>query len=347
MGSPVQTFRVQDQLGRPLRSLRLSVTDRCNLRCDYCMPEDNYNWLPKAGLLSLEEHAKLAQIFMKLGVSRIRLTGGEPLLRKNLHGLVEMLSASPGLEDLAMTTNATLLPKYAQDLFNAGLNRITVSLDSLEAKTFEKLTRRDSLREALAGIDAAATAGFKSLKINMVVLRHVNHHEIISMLRFANQVGAEIRFIEYMDVGGANKWQAEQVVSQAEILKIVADEFGPVSSNEISKHAPAKTFRLSSGQTFGIIASTTKPFCATCDRSRITADGVWYHCLYSPTGINLRDHLRSDAGPGHLENFINRNWTTRRDQGAKERLISENRGPLIPLSTLKRNPRLEMHTRGG
>lgn len=347
MGSPVQTYTVLDQLGRPLRSLRLSVTDRCNLRCDYCMPEENYNWLPKADLLSLEEHAKLAQAFIKLGVTRIRLTGGEPLLRKNLHALVEMLASSPELEDLAMTTNATLLPKYAKDLRAAGLQRITVSLDSLEPHTFHQLTRRDSLREALQGIEAAVQSGFRSLKINMVVLRDVNHQEITSMLRFAKQVGAEVRFIEYMDVGGANKWRAEQVVSHSEILNIIEEEFGKVSPLQAPKHAPAQGFTLDSGQTFGIIASTTKPFCSTCDRSRITADGVWYHCLYSPSGINLRDHLRRDEGFGNLEALITRHWTSRRDQGAKDRLIADNRGPLIPLSQLKRNPRLEMHTRGG
>ena len=347
MVSPVQTFKVQDQLERPLRSLRLSVTDRCNLRCDYCMPEENYNWLPKADLLSLEEHARLARSFMKLGVTRIRLTGGEPLLRKNLHALVEMLSACPELEDLAMTTNATLLSKYAADLHSAGLQRITVSLDSLEPHTFHQLTRRDSLQDAIQGIEAAVKAGFTALKINMVVLRDVNHGEIGSMLRFAGQVGAEIRFIEYMDVGGANKWQEEQVVSQNEILRIVENEFGTITSAAAPKHAPAQNFTLESGQRFGIIASTTNPFCATCDRSRITADGMWYHCLYSPSGISLREHLRKDDGQGKLENLITQHWTTRKDQGAKERLLADNRGPLIPLSQLKRNPRLEMHTRGG
>jgi cyclic pyranopterin phosphate synthase len=258
-----------------------------------------------------------------------------------------MLASSPELEDLAMTTNATLLPKYAKDLHAAGLQRITVSLDSLEPQTFHQLTRRDSLREALQGIDAAAKSGFRSLKINMVVLRDVNHREITSMLRFAKQVGAEIRFIEYMDVGGANKWRQEQVVSHAEILNIIEEEFGTVSPLQAPKHAPAQTFSLDSGQTFGIIASTTKPFCSSCDRSRITADGVWYHCLYSPSGINLRDHLRRDEGLGNLEALMTRHWTSRRDQGAKDRLIADNRGPLIPLSQLKRNPRLEMHTRGG
>ena len=347
MGSPPQTYPIQDQLERPLRSLRLSLTDRCNLRCDYCMPEETYNWLPRKDILTLEEHAEIASVFVKLGVTRIRLTGGEPLLRKNISVLIKLLAANSTLQDLAMTTNATLLPQYADELFQAGLKRVTVSLDSLHPDTFHKLTRRNALAETLLGIDAAVNAGFESIKLNMVVLRGVNHHEIPSMLRFASRIGAELRFIEYMDVGGANNWHAQKVVSQDEILKLVESEFGCVAQMRGAPHAPANSFILESGQPFGIIASTTKPFCASCDRSRITADGVWYHCLYSPTGINLRDRLRSSASTHELEEFITQSWKKRQSQGAQDRLNTDNRGPLLPLSQLQKNPRLEMHTRGG
>ena len=347
MGSPGQTSQIEDQQGRPLRSLRLSVTDRCNLRCDYCMPEENYNWLPRADILTLEEQAQLASAFIQLGVTRVRLTGGEPLLRNNIHALVEMLSSQTSIQDLAMTTNALLLRKYAARLADAGLHRLTISLDSLNAETFYRLTRRNVLHQALDGIDAAREAGFQKLKLNMVVLRDINHFEIPSMLDFAASIQAEVRFIEYMDVGGANKWQKQQVVSRREILEIIEKHKGPLTPMPQAKHAPAQAFKLDNGQVFGIIASTTEPFCSTCDRSRITADGIWYHCLYSPSGINLREVLRSHDSHAILVKLIQNAWQSRQSQGAKDRLHTQNRGPLIPLAQLQKNPRLEMHTRGG
>ncbi len=347
MGSTGQTSQIQDRQGRPLRSLRLSVTDRCNLRCDYCMPEENYNWLPRADILTLEEQAQLAAAFMKLGVTRVRLTGGEPLLRNNIHALVEMLSRHNAIEDLAMTTNALLLRRHAVQLYQAGLDRLTISLDSLNADTFYKLTRRNALHQALDGIDAAREAGFQKIKLNMVVLRDVNHFEIPSMLDFAASIQAKVRFIEYMDVGGANHWQEEQVVSQREILQLIEKHKGPLTSIPGPQHAPAQSFKLDGGQSFGIIASTTQPFCGTCDRSRITADGIWYHCLYAPSGMNLREVLRSSKSKEFLSEFIQTSWQARQSQGAKDRLHTQNRGPLIPLAQLQKNPRLEMHTRGG
>ncbi len=347
MASVDQTSELQDQQGRPLRSLRLSVTDRCNLRCDYCMPEESYNWLPRADILSLEEQAQLAAAFIELGVSRVRLTGGEPLLRKNIHALVAMLSSQPGIQDLAMTTNGLLLGKYAQELYDAGLKRLTISLDSLNAETFYRLTRRNALHQALDGITAAQSAGFKQTKLNMVVLRNVNHFEIPAMLDFAAEIQAELRFIEYMDVGGANNWEKEQVVAQNEILKMIERHKGPVTRVLSPKHAPAQGFKLENGQRFGIIASTTQPFCGTCVRSRITADGIWYHCLYTPSGINLRDILRTPNSDKVLVDIIREAWQSRKVQGALDRLNTQNRGPLIPLAQLQKNPRLEMHTRGG
>lgn len=342
-----QVSTILDGRGRPLRSLRLSVTDRCNLRCSYCMPEENYAWLPRKDILSLEELARLARMFAKFGTSRIRITGGEPLLRRNLPELVRMLSAISGIEDLAMTTNATRLSEYAFELRAAGLQRVTVSLDTLNEATFAKLARRRALKDCLAGIHAAATAEFKSLKLNMVVLRDTNVLEIPDMLRFAASVGAQVRFIEYMDVGGANLWSRENVVSRAEILEIIEHDFGPVREQPTSNHAPAKRFTIGNGQSFGIIASTTQPFCDTCDRSRVTADGVWYHCLYAASGHNLRELLRQASHSEILEQAIQSKWSARLDQGAHDRLSNQERGPLIPLSQLKKNPRLEMHTRGG
>jgi GTP 3',8-cyclase len=336
-----------DRFGRPLRSLRVSVTDRCNLRCQYCMPEPDYAWLPRETLLSFEETAAIIETFAALGVDRVRITGGEPLLRRNVHALVGRIAAMPGIQDLALTTNGVLLAEQALALREAGLHRITVSLDTLHRRRFEALTRFDAHAAVLAGIDAASRAGYASLKIDTVVIRGVNDDELVGLIEYGRSVGAEVRFIEYMDVGGATRWSPEAVVSQDDMLEVISAHYGAVTPIGGRGSAPADRFALPDGTTFGIIASTTQPFCADCDRSRLTADGVWLMCLYARAGTDLRRPLRAGATPEDLVHLIRTVWSQRADRGAEERLALGRREPLIPLAALKKDAHLEMHTRGG
>jgi GTP 3',8-cyclase len=336
-----------DGLGRPLHSLRVSVTDRCNLRCRYCMPEEEYLWLPREDLLTFEEIAKLVDVFCDLGVGRARITGGEPLLRSNVEILVGMLAAMPRLRDLAMTTNGVILADKAAALRQAGLPRITISLDTLRPEVFAALTRRDSLDRVLRGIRAAADAGFSDIKIDTVVIRGRNEGELVQLIEFAKTVGAEVRFIEYMDVGGATHWSMEQVVSREEMLHGLRQHYGEIGEVGARNAAPAERFRLPDGTTFGIIASTTAPFCRDCDRSRLTADGLWYLCLYAPRGIDLRTPRRDGASREELTAIIRSHWSARRDRGAELRAGVSDRGALVGLERLRRDPHLEMHTRGG
>jgi cyclic pyranopterin phosphate synthase len=335
-----------DRFGRPLRSLRLSVTDRCNLRCQYCMPEPDYVWLPRESVLTYEEMDALVEAFTSLGVDRVRITGGEPLLRRDLPVLIESLAARSAIADLALTTNGTLLKRQAQPLRAAGLHRITVSLDTLHAERFHRLTRMDDLKAVLAGIDAAA-AVFRSIKLDTVVIRGVNDDEMIALLEYARGIGAELRFIEYMDVGGATHWSSGAVVSRREMLERVRVHYGDVLALKEESSAPADRFLLPDGTTFGIISSTTEPFCASCDRSRLTADGVWLQCLYATAGTDLRRPLRSGATREELQGLIQAVWSMRADRGAEERLGMDRDTTLIPIRTLKRDAHLEMHTRGG
>jgi cyclic pyranopterin phosphate synthase len=335
-----------DALGRPLSNLRLSVTDRCNLRCQYCMPEQDYVWLPREDILHFEEIDRLVDVFLRLGVRKVRLTGGEPLLRKDLPALIGRLAAKPEIDDLALTTNAVLLAPFARALKDAGLHRLTISLDTLQRDRFVQLARYDELDRVLAGIDAAA-ALFPGFKIDSVVIRGVNDDELIPLLEFAKSRGAEIRFIEYMDVGGATRWSFEQVVTRAEMLDRLSREYGPIATVEERAAAPAERFRLADGTLFGIIASTTEPFCRACDRSRLTADGMWYSCLYATRGTDLRAPIRSGASDDQLAQIVASTWMRRADRGAEMRLASRDRAALIPISSLKRDPHLEMHTRGG
>jgi cyclic pyranopterin phosphate synthase len=336
-----------DRFARPLRSLRISVTDRCNLRCQYCMPEADYAWLPRESILGFEEIGGLADAFVSVGVDRVRLTGGEPLLRRDLPALVTLLAARPGIRDLALTTNGVLLAGHAAALRAAGLPRLTVSLDTLQRDRFQALTRFDELPAVLAGIEAAARAGFNSLKIDTVVLRGRNDDELVPLLEFGKSVGAEVRFIEYMDVGGATHWSMDAVVSKREILRRLSDAYGTIAPLDGRESAPAERFRLPDGTTFGIIASTTEPFCAECDRSRLTADGLWLLCLYARGGLDLRNPLREGATHEELAHLIATVWSMRADRGAEERLGSPAREILIPVAALKRDAHLEMHTRGG
>lgn len=336
-----------DRLGRPLRNLRLSVVDRCNLRCVYCMPEAEYTWLPKADILSFEELSTVVDAFIACGVDRVRLTGGEPLVRRELPVLVEMLAAKPGLRDLALTTNGVLLAPLAAPLLAAGLRRITVSLDTLQHERFAKLAQRDLLAETLAGIEAACAVGFDSVKLDTVVIRGANDDELVDLLAFGRRVGAEVRFIEYMDVGGATRWTMAQVVSRAEMLAAIEAVYGPALPIPGRGAAPAERFRLADGTTLGIIASTTQPFCAACDRSRVTADGMWYRCLYAEEGTDLRALLRGGASAEELQARIRQAWADRSDRGAELRAALRSREALFEARELRDRPHLEMHTRGG
>ena len=338
---------VTDTLGRPLRSLRVSVTDRCNLRCQYCMPEQDYVWLPRKDILTFEEAGFLVDVFAGLGVDRIRITGGEPLLRKNLADLIRLLAAKNPIQDLALTTNGILLTDQAAALKSAGLHRITVSLDTLRADRFEALTRFNELEAVLVGLGEATRIWGSEVKIDTVVIRGVNDDELIDLLDYSKDLGAEIRFIEYMDVGGATRWSLDDVISRTEILRIIESKYGSATPVDEQTSAPADRYALADGTTFGIISSTTAPFCRSCDRSRLTADGLWYLCLYAQKGTDLRGALRNGASASDLHELITSTWTARSDRGAETRLAAGDRQPLVPVEELQKRPHLEMHTRGG
>lgn len=338
---------VRDRFERPLGSLRLSVTDRCNMRCRYCMPEDEYVWLPRASILSFEEIERLVGVFVGLGVRKVRLTGGEPLLRHDLATLVRMLAQDARITDLALTTNGLLLAKQAAGLRAAGLGRVTVSLDTLRPERMLAFAKSARHAELLAGIRAARAAGFERLKLNTVVIRGFNDDELADLVEFARAEDAEVRFIEYMDVGGATHWTRDQVVSQREILERLGRRYGPLEPLANDSGAPAERFRVPDGVTIGIIASVTAPFCRSCDRSRITADGTWFLCLYGERGVDLREALRGGASDAELETLVRETWRGRADRGAEERLGVAERGALYAITALRADPHREMHTRGG
>lgn len=346
---PAPRSPLTDRYGRPLGSLRLSVTDRCNMRCGYCMPEETYTWLPRSSLLTFEELDRLAGIFLGLGATKIRLTGGEPLLRHDLASLVGMLSARPGLGDLALTTNGILLTQHAAALKASGLRRVTVSLDTLRPDRMLAFARSNRHRDVLEGIVAAGQAGLGRVKLNSVIIRGFNDDEVLDLLEFARRDGHELRYIEYMDVGGATRWRSEDVVSSAELLDRISARFGrvePLHDSE-GQSAPADRFRLPDGTVFGIVASVTAPFCASCDRSRVTADGTWFSCLYAEDGLDLREPLRLGRSDQDIAGMLSSAWRRRDDRGAERRKAMPDRGALYQIAGLRADPRREMHTRGG
>jgi cyclic pyranopterin phosphate synthase len=280
-------------------------------------------------------------------VDKIRLTGGEPLLRRDLPRLIRLLAAKPRLRDLALTTNGVLLGEQARALKEAGLHRVTVSLDTLRPDRFAALTRRPTHAQVLAGITAVTRAGFTETKLDTVVMRGVNDDELVDLIEFGKRVSAEVRFIEYMDVGGATRWSMGQVVSRKEMLAILESRYGRIEPVIEQTTAPADRYRLPDATVFGIISSTTAPFCAECDRSRLTADGMWYLCLYALQGTDLRGPLRRGAKGEELAALITGRWRERADRGAEERLALRQRSPLVQIARLKEDPHLEMHTRGG
>jgi cyclic pyranopterin phosphate synthase len=330
-----------------MRSLRISVTDRCDLRCAYCMPSKAYQWLPKRAILSFEEILRLVDAFVEQGVQRVRLTGGEPLLRGGLINLVQDLAARPGVKDLALTTNGTQLARWARPLRDAGLARVTVSLDSLRPGRHVALTRRAVLGDVISGIRAARDVGFEQLKLNTVVLRDVNDDEIPDIADFAERMNAQARFVEYMDVGGATDWSTDRVVTRSEILQQLEAHGGPLMPDAVRGAAPAEMYTMANGRRVGVIASTTQPFCRYCDRSRLTADGRWYLCLYGEDGIDLRRMLRNGADTAKLSTCIVKEWRKRQNRGAEERLRVPERSALYQIHELNQDSRLEMHTRGG
>jgi len=338
---------VRDELRRPLESLRLSVTDRCNLRCHYCMPESSYTWLPREDLLTFEELAALVDAFTDVGVRELHVTGGEPLMRKGVATLIGLLTAKQALADLALTTNGVVLAEHVGELRAAGLRRVTVSLDTLRRERFEAISRRDLLHRVQGGIEAARAAGFTGLGINSVIMRGFNHDEVPELVDYGRRIGAEVRFIEYMDVGGATRWEPERVVGRDEIVALVEARFGPARALPRVDSSPASRFELGDGTRFGVIAPMSAPFCRSCDRARLTSDGHLFTCLYATRGLDLRTPLRAGASRAELAALLTRTWSVRSDRGAEERAALAARGPLVDREALEADPHLEMHARGG
>ncbi len=311
------------------------------------MPEAEYAWLSKGDLLGFAEIAALVEAFAGLGVDKIRLTGGEPLLRRGLPDLVTMLVRQPGLAEVALTTNGVLLGEHLDALARAGLRRLNISLDTLKADRFRTLTRQDLHATVIAGLEAACHR-FDGTKIDAVIMRGINDDELVDLLEYGGRVGAEVRFIEYMDVGGATHWRQDLVVPCSELLGRLSGHYGPVSAiREPDSTAPASRFRLPDGRTFGVIASTTEPFCRTCDRARLTADGVLYTCLYATDGLSLREPLRQGASPDTIRSLVESRWRQRADRGAEIRHELRDRSVFLPVTALRADPHLEMHKRGG
>jgi cyclic pyranopterin phosphate synthase len=322
----------RDLLGRPLTDLRVSVTDRCSLRCAFCMPGDrDYEFLPRAELLTYEETARLVRLFARLGVNKVRLTGGEPLLRRDLHRLVALLAAVPEVEDLALTTNGLLLARDASALRDAGLARVTVSLHSLRPETFDRLSgSRGQLPAVLAGLDAAAAAGLLPIKVNAVVVRGINDDEVTELARFFKRPGYVLRFIEYMDVGTVNGWQPRGVVTAEEILARVGAELPLVEAPRRNPHDVALRFRYrDGGGELGIVASVSRPFCGDCSRARLSADGQLFGCLFASTGLDLKTPLRAGDSDAQLEERIAAFWGRRADRYSEERAerLAAGKGP--------------------
>jgi cyclic pyranopterin phosphate synthase len=336
---------LRDALQRPVRDLRISVTDRCNYRCTYCMPLDEYVWIERGQILTYEEVARLARLFVELGVDKIRLTGGEPLVRKNLDHLVAQLAPLAGLKDLCLTTNGSLLAEQAQALRHAGLRRLNVSLDSLDPETFRRITQRGDLPKVLDGLFFAQRLGFAPIKINAVIERGVNDHEILGLVEFARRHHFAIRFIEYMDVGNVNNWHSDKLVTKAEILRIVASRYPLQEVGRADPAAPAVDYEFADGGgDLGVIASVTEPFCSGCTRARLTADGKLVICLFADSGHDLKALLRSGASDLELRDFIQSVWTGRRDRYSDERLEAWQSGRDYPASNRRK---IEMITLGG
>ena len=348
---------LRDTRGRPLHDLRISVTDRCNFRCTYCMPKEvfgaNYKFMPHAEVLSFEEITRLARLFVVVGVRKLRLTGGEPLVRKNVEGLIEQLAAlrTPDGEalDITLTTNGSLLERKAKALAQAGLKRVTVSLDSLDDAVFQAMNDVEfPVHKVLAGIDAAQAAGLGPIKVNMVVKRGTNDHEILPMARHFRGRGITLRFIEFMDVGATNGWRMDEVLPGADVIRLLQTEFPlvPLQASAPGETAERWGYAGASGQhdpalgEVGVICSVTHPFCGACNRARLSTDGRLFLCLFATQGHNLRALLRGGADDAQIGDAIHGIWQGRTDR------YSELRASLPP-DTEKAAPRVEMSYIGG
>ena len=338
---------INDLFGRPLRDLRISVTDRCNFRCPYCMPAEifgeAYQFLPKDDILTFEEISRLSRLFVELGVNKLRITGGEPLLRVDLPDLVRQLAAIPGADDITLTTNGYLLASQAQQLSDAGLHRITVSLDSLDDEVFKQMNGRGfGTRRVLDGIRRAAEVGLAPLKINAVVQKGVNDHTIVDLARYFKGTGHIVRFIEYMDVGNRNGWKLDEVVSAAEIVALINEQLPlePAEANYVGEVARRWQYRDGPGE-IGVIASVTQPFCADCTRARLSTDGKLYTCLFASDGVDLRGPMRDGADDDNLRQIISGIWGRRRDR------YSEERAEFTASDTVHPRPKVEMYQIGG
>jgi cyclic pyranopterin phosphate synthase len=336
---------MRDRNSRLLKDLRISVTDRCNFRCTYCMPDDEYVWIARREILSFEEISRLARLFVALGVDKIRLTGGEPLLRRDLDKLIAQLAAIDGLQDLCLTTNGSLLAEKAGALAAAGLKRLNVSLDTLDAEKFARIRQRGDLRAVLDGLFAAKAAGFQSIKLNAVIERGVNEGDILPLVEFAREHRFTMRFIEYMDVGNANHWISEKMVSKREIIETINRRYPLREVGRDQSSAPAVDYEFTDGSgEVGVIASVTEPFCGSCTRGRLTADGKLVTCLFSECGHDLKTALRNGATDEALTEIIRRVWTERADRYSDERLESMN----SPAGyQAKAHKKIEMITLGG
>jgi cyclic pyranopterin phosphate synthase len=329
---------------RPITDLRISVTDRCNFRCTYCMPLDEYEWIDKREILTFEEITRLATLFVRLGVEKIRLTGGEPLVRKNLDHLVANLSRVDGLKDLCLTTNAALLADQIDSLKRAGLKRVNISIDSLDPDRFRRMTKRGDLGKVMDGIFAARAAGLAPIKLNAVVERGVNDGDIIPLVEFSREHGFAMRFIEYMDVGNSNNWTSAKLVTKKEIIDIIAARYPLREVGRNQGSAPSVDYEFVDGKgDIGVIASVTEPFCSSCTRIRLTADGKIVTCLFSQLGHDVKARLRSGALDDEIGNFLSSIWQQRTDRYSVERLQALNSANYDP----KSHKKIEMISLGG
>ena len=334
-----------DKFKRPLQDIRISVTDRCNFRCPYCMPSEifgeRYQFLPKEEILSFEEITRLTRILVGFGVNKIRITGGEPLLRTDLHKLIQQISEIDNALDITLTTNGFLLKDTAKLLKDSGLKRITVSLDSLADDVFRKMNGRNfGIERVLEGIEAATKANLSPLKINAVVQKNVNDHTLVDLAKYFKGTGHIVRFIEYMDVGNKNGWELDEVVPANDILALIDQEMPlePIDPNYPGE--VARRYRYKDGQgEIGIIASVSQPFCGDCSRARLSTDGALYTCLFASRGLNLRDTMRSGGTDTELESMIKDVWQSRTDKYSEERSAS--------IITDSSEPKIEMYQIGG
>lgn len=316
-----------DSLGRSLRDLRISVTDRCNMRCTYCMPKEifgpDYAFLPQSELLSFDEIERVARIFVQLGVSKLRITGGEPLVRKGLPDLIARLSGIEGVEDIALTTNGLLLPQLAKPLRAAGLRRVTISLDALDDATFGRLNGLGiKVERVLKGIDAAHEAGFELIKINSVIKKSENLHAVMDLAEHFRRTPHTLRFIEFMDVGNHNQWDMKDVLPSRDILAMISAKYPLEPVNPNYKGEVAKRYRYTDGQgEIGFISSVTDAFCGTCSRARISSDGQIYTCLFGTFGYDLRAPLRAGETDDQLMERISKLWSLRTDRYSEERAV--------------------------